>query len=403
MQLLRNDRHRHGDYNAAMSDAHCAPDSSLVNIATPCDPTVPAWLRVILPITVAVVTFTAFLPALDNGFVNWDDDKILLDIYGYRGLGSLHIHWMFTHVVQGHYHPLTWLSYAIDYTLWGGLDPFGFHLTNVLLHAGNAVLLFVLATHLLRAALTPGGGGSSRGIYWGAALAALLFAVHPLRVESVAWVTERRDVLSTLFLLSSVICYVRYRTDPALATLWYGASVFLLVFSLFSKAWGMTLPLVLLVMDFYPFRRLRWGVRSLTSPDAVRAYIDKIPFVLPAVWAGGMAAWAQSATKIMKSVQEHSLTDRAAQALYGLVFYVWKTVLPTGLAPIHEIPVVMNPYALRFVVAATVVVIITTVVFGLRRRWPAGWASWVCYVIVVAPVLGIAQSGPQRRCSCFRR
>ena len=116
-----------------------------------------AWLK-LLPLAIAAITMVTFLPALYNEFVNWDDDKVLLDNYGWRGLAGPQLRWMFTSGMQGHYHPLTWVSFAIDYLLWGGLDPGGFHLTNVLWHALNAALFYLLALRLLQMTM-PGDGG----------------------------------------------------------------------------------------------------------------------------------------------------------------------------------------------------------------------------------------------------
>ena len=145
-----------------------------------------------------------FSPALLNGFVNWDDQVNLLENPGYRGLGWTHIRWMFSTTLMGHYIPITWLSFGLDYTLWG-INPFGYHLTNNLIHAANTAVFYLIALRLLGKASTLRGGTLRAA----AAMAALFFALHPLRAESVAWVTERRDVLSGLFFLLTVLLYLR--------------------------------------------------------------------------------------------------------------------------------------------------------------------------------------------------
>jgi len=399
-----------------------------------------AWMK-LLPVLVAAATFVTFLPALNNEFVNWDDDKLLLENYAWRGLGGPQLVWMFTQGMQGHYHPLTWVSFAIDYVLWGGLDARGFHLTNMVWHALNAALFYLLALRLLRLTMPASGGGKDVAIICGAAFAALVFGVHPLRVESVAWVTERRDVLSTFFLLACLLCYLRYTARPPAATKgtkatrqqgnqarrrgseplstrsestrreqeaavcstgdtgssarWYIASVALLAASLLSKAWGITLPVVLLVLDFYPLRRLRWEAGYLISKPARKAYLDKIPFALLAGWTAYWAAKVQAGLTIMKPLSEYGWAERVAQAAYGLVFYPLKTLVPVDLSPIYEIPVDMDPFAAGFVMAGVVVVLITVGLIALGRRWPGGLVLWVCYGVIVSPVLGIAQSGPQ--------
>ena len=161
--------------------------------------------RRIAPFAIAAIAVAVFAPALQYGFILWDDDRNLLTNPSYRGLGWAQIRWAFTSAVMGHWIPVTWLTFGLDHTLWG-MNAFGYHLTNVLLHAANAVLFYFLARRLLRHGLPT---VPAWAITLGASVAALFFAVHPLRVESVVWVTERRDVLSALFYLVTVLAYVQ--------------------------------------------------------------------------------------------------------------------------------------------------------------------------------------------------
>ena len=158
-----------------------------------------------LPWLVFAVTLLVFLPAVSNGWVNWDDDRNFLDNPAYRGLAPENLSWAFSTFLLGHWHPLTWLSLELDYTLWG-MSPGGYHFTNALLHALAALLAYLVLVELL-------------GDRWSAALGALFFALHPLRVESVAWVSERRDVLCGVFALATVLFYLRGRVWPALGCL----------------------------------------------------------------------------------------------------------------------------------------------------------------------------------------
>src|SRR5439155_451114 len=164
------------------------------------------WVRWLAPLLVALFTLAAFLPALQNQFVNWDDKDNFLDNPHYRGLGWTHLRWMWT-THLGHYIPLTWMTLGLDYLLWG-MNPVGYHLTNLLLHAANAVVFFFVVRRLLTRALS---SPSERGhaLALSAGFASLVFAIHPLRVESVAWATERRDVLSGLFYLLTILMYLR--------------------------------------------------------------------------------------------------------------------------------------------------------------------------------------------------
>jgi len=160
----------------------------------------------------AVLTFFAFLPTLQNGFVEWDDQYNFLLNTSYRGLGWTQLRWMFTAFHTGHYTPLPWITLGADYLVWG-LDPFGYHLTNLLLHAANAIVVYLLALRLLGSTV-PGAAARPRPLRAAAALVALVFSLHPLRVESVAWATERRDVLCGLFYLLAVLVYLRRAQDP---------------------------------------------------------------------------------------------------------------------------------------------------------------------------------------------
>src|SRR5260370_4631864 len=158
----------------------------------------------IAPALVGLVTLLLFLPALGNGFVNWDDEVNLVSNPHYRGLGWAQLRWMFGNTLGGHYIPVTWLSFGLDYVLWG-MRPAGYHATSVALHAANAILFYFVARRLLHAAVQADG----RSVILGAAVAALLFSLHPLRVESVAWATERRDVLMGFFTLLCGLAYLR--------------------------------------------------------------------------------------------------------------------------------------------------------------------------------------------------
>ena len=204
-----------------------------------------------IPYALAAVAFLVFSPALLNGFVDWDDHINLTENPGYRGLGWTHIRWMFTTTLMGHYIPVTWLSFGLDYTLWG-MNPFGYHLTNNLIHAANTALFYLIALRLLGKASTPDG----RHARAAGAMAALFFGLHPLRAESVAWVTERRDVCPACSSCSPSCCtWLRPCRRRARRRLLVG-SVAVYALALMSKSIVMTLPVVLLLLDVYPLGRL---------------------------------------------------------------------------------------------------------------------------------------------------
>ena len=345
----------------------------------------------VIPLVIAFSTFAAFLPALQNQFVSWDDAENFLDNPHYRGLGWTHLRWMWT-THLGHYIPLTWMTLGLDYLLWG-MNPVGYHLTSLLLHAANAVVFFFVVRRLLTLAL-PSPAERGHALTVSAGFAALVFAIHPLRVESVAWVTERRDVLSGLFYLLTILLYLRACERGARSRGWYGLSVAAFVLALLSKSMVVNLPVVLLILDVYPLRRLGGAVGWWSEP-ARRVYVEKIPFVLLAAAASAVALMAQLSHNTMVSVVQLSALGRLALSVYGLSFYLWKTVAPVNLSPLYELPPTVNPWAPPFLLSYGLVVAITALVLALRRPLPGLLAAWVAYVVVLLPVLGIFQSGPQ--------
>ncbi|HTN73456.1 MAG TPA: tetratricopeptide repeat protein [Methylomirabilota bacterium] len=360
-----------------------------------------ALIRWLPPLCVAIVTLLVFLPALQNGFV-WDDDSTIIensDYHGadFRGLGWSHLRWMFTTFLMGHYQPLSWVTLGSDYLIWG-LNPFGYHLTNILLHAANAVFFYFISRRLLSIALSITDSEAPWQLSISSAFAALLFAIHPLRVESVAWVTERRDVLSGFFFLWTIYCYLRAAliSEPRSQRRWLAAAVVVYTLSLLSKAAAMTLPVVLLLLDVYPLRRLHGGVLAWYKPPLRKVLWEKLPFLMLALLFAVTALFAQHTTKTLKPLDEYDLTSRIAQALYGLIFYLWKTLLPTGLSVLYELPTDASTwFRIVAIAAGAAVAAISLALFFLRRRCPGAVVCWLYYVAMVAPVLGIAQSGPQ--------
>ena len=350
------------------------------------------WVSWLIPVLIVLVTSAAFLPALQNQFLRWDDHKNFLGNPYYRGLGWIHLRWMWT-THLGHYIPLTWMTLGLDYVLWG-MNPLGYHLTNLLLHAANAVLFYFVAFRILGLGLPDPGDRRQAELVLSAGFAALVFAIHPLRVESVAWVTERRDVLSGLFYLSAILIYLRTCERGERGRGWYWAAVGLFACALLSKSMVVNLPIVLLILDVYPLRRLG-GATGWWSEPARRVYVEKIPFVLLATAAAAIAVMAQLSVHAAASLAQLSVPGRVAVSAYGLSFYLWKMVVPLNLSPLYPLSPIVNPWAMPFVLSYTMVLAITAIALALRRRVPGLPAAWSAYVVVLLPVLGIFQSGPQ--------
>jgi len=362
--------------------------------------------RVIIPCVVIAITFFAFLPVRNAEFLNWDDDMNFRENPSFRGLSPQHVAWMFQSGYMGHYQPLSWLTLALDYERSGGLDhPEYFHRTNIALHALTAFLFYLLSRRLLRLAFmsdAPNRGGaepSSIALCLSAGVAAIFFAAHPLRVESVAWVTERRDVLSGAFFVGSLLAYLRAVTPGKIAVrshAWHMFSVLLALLSLLSKAWGMALPLIMLVLDLYPIRRVREDPNASRTHQFFILLYQKIPFILLSLFAGVTAIMAQRTVDWgVMSLTKYSLSSRLAQALYGIAYYPLRTLLPQDLATIYQIPKDLGLDSGPVLLGAIVTFAITAVLVALWRRFPAGLAVWLCYLVTVAPVLGVAQSGMQ--------
>ena len=304
-----------------------------------------SWL---VPVLIALVTFAAFLPTLNNQFVDWDDQRNFLENPHYRGLAWTHLRWMWTTFHMGHYIPLTWMTLGLDYVLWG-MNPLGYHLTNLLLHAANAAVFFFVVRRILTLAL-PSPSERGHALAVSAGFAALVFAIHPLRVESVAWATERRDVLSGLFYLLTILGYLRDCEPGKRGRGWYWLSVAVFGCALLSKSMVVNLPVVLLILDVYPLRRLG-GALGWWSEPARRVYVEKIPFVLLAAAASAIAVMAQSSIHAAASLAQLSVPGRLAVSAYGLSFYVWKTVVPLNLSPLYELSPTVNPWAMPFLLS----------------------------------------------------
>lgn len=352
------------------------------------------WRGVLLGLGVFAAGWAVFGRTVGHEFVKFDDPFNVELNENIRGLGAAQLRWMFTAFHMGHYHPLTWLSLACDYrigqVLFGdGLRPATYHFTNTLLHAGSMVLAYHLARRLL---------GRSRAVPWhlelAAVLTALLFGLHPLRVESVAWVTERRDVLSSFLLLATMLLYLRSCESAATFNRWWFLALLMYAGSLLSRAIGVTLPVILLLLDWYPLGRLG------SLPDVGsnwRVLGEKLPLFILGGACAVVAPLAQQAAGATPTLETHGLIERIAQACYGLVFYLWKTAVPLRLSPIYEIKLPIDVTKPRYVAAAALVVagLIVTGWLVLRRRGRPLVVAAGAYVLLLLPVLGLFQSGIQ--------
>lgn len=357
-------------------------------------PTVTRWSpRLVVaagpPAMATAATFVVFLPSLWNGFVNWDDTTNFLNNPDYRGLGWKNLRWMATTFLLGQWIPLTWLTLGLDYILWG-MDPFGYHLTSVLLHTATTVAFYFVARRLLALAAP---SWPPQSLATAALAAALFFGIHPLRVESVAWVTERRDVLSGLFFMLALLGYLRAREEGPRPRFWFGLSVGAYALAALSKSIVVSLPVVLLLLDVYPLRRL--GSEPRRGRRARELIVEKGPYFVVALITGLMAIWAQQSNRFLTSLDELSMFDRIPVVLYSLWFYLAKTVLPTGLSPLYELPARVSLLEPRFLGAAVGAAAVGAVVILLGRRWTGLRIAAAAYAVMLAPVSGLLHNGHQ--------
>jgi Flp pilus assembly protein TadD len=365
------------------------------------------WTVLAVCIFLAVITWLVFGQTLGHDFINYDDnDYVYENPEVARGLTLKGIVWAFTQVHASNWHPLTWVSHMLDCQFYG-LNPGGHHLTNVLLHTATAILLFLVLRRMT--SLRPGRGvgatTTQAGVLWRSAFVAAVFAIHPLRVESVAWVAERKDVLSGLFCMLTIGAYVRYveksKVQNPKSKVYYGLTLLFFMLGLMCKPMLVMLPFVLLLLDYWPLGRVtgdKWqatgekkGKPSTLNPQLSTLLLEKLPLFGLAAASGVVTIFAQ--TEAIQSFEQISLPLRVGNASISYVTYLVQMFWPSGLAFFY-------PFAARDVGVSRVVLSlvllagISTGVFVLRRR-PYFLTGWLWYLIMLVPVIGIVQVGVQ--------
>lgn len=374
-----------------------APIYSAINSARP------LLIHWLIPALIALITFVVFLPTLQNGFVNWDDNSHLFENPHYRGLGWEQLRWMFTTCLQGSCMPLNWVTYGLDYILWG-MNPSGYHLTSLLVHVANAVVFYFLSLRLLRLGLGASNIVSDLPIRLGATFSALFFSLHPLQVEAVAWATGRGTALAGFFFILTLLCYLRAAGKESAGSSrwrWMSAAWILYAFSLLSKEAALTLPFALVVLDVYPLRRLGGGQGRWFGTQVRQVWWEKVPFLLLALAAGVRATVEKQQAGSIYPITAYGLLPRLVQVLYSLAFYPWKTLIPTALSPLYPLHPFTGFWNLPVLLSSALVLLLSLGSFIARRRWPAVLAVWLFYVLLLAPLSGILAFGPYRAADRF--
>jgi Flp pilus assembly protein TadD len=329
-------------------------------------------------IVLAAVTFFAYWQALRNPFVALDDGYYVTDnVRVQQGLTFENIKWAFTTNMASNWHPLTWISHMIDVDLFG-MDPRGHHLTSLVLHAANSFLVFVF----LRRAT---------GMRLRSFVVAALFAVHPLHVESVAWVAERKDVLSGLFGLSALIAYTWHARGPSLPR--YLLVALVLALGLMSKPMLVTLPCVMLLLDYWPLRR--FGEQDWRGPvHAVWLFLEKVPLFLLAALSSVVTFVVQREGGAVYSLHGLPLYVRLENVPVAYVKYIAKTLCPVNLSAFYPLSLEGIPLT-RVMAAAVCLVALTAGALWLGRRYPYCVTGWFWFMGMLTPVIGILQFGNQ--------
>jgi Tfp pilus assembly protein PilF len=358
------------------SDRKSAKSGRQTNAANPTYPVSFKTVLLVAAFLVAII-FLTYYPVWHYGFLSYDDSPYVTDNAPVRrGLTAQGLQWAFTTGHASNWHPITWLSHMLDVQMFG-MNAGRHHFVNLLFHIANTLLLFIL---LYR----------TTGIWPRSAMVAALFAVHPLHVESVAWVAERKDVLSILFWMLTMLAYVSYVRKPRLGR--YMAVIAVFALGLMSKPMLVTLPVVLLLFDVWPLGRLRFATGQF--PVWLRMVREKIPLFALVAASSIVTVVVQSRGGALQSFETVPLHQRASNALVSYMAYLVQTLWPGNLAAFYPYrPLPMLPVA----ASAVGLAVLSVVVIRLSRDRPFLFTGWFWYLITLVPVIGLIQVGGQAR------
>jgi Flp pilus assembly protein TadD len=326
---------------------------------------------ILICVLLIAAIIAVYWPVHSYNFVKYDDDVYVTDnINIHSGLNLKSIYWAFTAGYASNWHPVTWISHMIDYQLfknWAG----GYHLINVLFHILNTLILFYVLMRMT-------------GALWPSAFVAAAFALHPLHVESVAWIAERKDLLSTFFWLLTMWAYVRYAENPKLKLKWYLTTILLFALGLMSKPMLVTLPFVLLLLDYWPLQR-KFSRRLL---------IEKIPFFICSIVSSAITYFVQQRSGATIAVEILCLKTRIANAFISCLTYITNMIWPSRLAVLYPHP--GDAFSVTKAIISGLLLVIASIIFiylGRRRRFFT--VGWLWYLGALVPVIGLVQVGVQ--------
>jgi protein O-mannosyl-transferase len=336
-------------------------------------------------VILVAVTLAVYIQTADHQFINYDDPGyVTANAVVKGGLTAVGFAWAFTTTAMSNWHPLTWLSHMADVQMFG-LDPGGHHLSSVVMHAAAALLLFLLLARIT-------------GALWQSFAVAALFALHPLHVESVAWVAERKDVLSSLFWLLTILFYARFVKKPGYT--WYFCALLSFIAGLMTKPMLVTLPLVMLLLDYWPFNRFAGNRVPRENPTLLGRYTfflallkEKIPFFLLSVMSAVITIYGQQTGGSIASLDKVPVALRIENALVVYIKYICLMIWPHDLAILY--PFSRSLPLWQAIGAGCLLIALSSVVIRLRQRYPYLITGWFWYLITLLPVIGLIQVGSQ--------
>ena len=336
-------------------------------------------------ILIACVTFFSFLPILNNDFINYDDPAyVTKNVHVQSGLSFETVKWAFNSTIESNWHPLTWISHALDTSLFG-LNPMYHHVMNLFIHILSSIALFVIFNRMTKN-------------IWGSAFVAIVFAIHPLHVESVAWIAERKDVLSGFFWILTIGFYSYYCKSPTISR--YLLTLLCFVLGLLAKPMLVTLPFVLILLDYWPLKRLElsyYGLNDKKKKEGISlksSIKEKIPFFILSLVSSYITYIVQQKGGSMADVDSLSFSVRISNAVVSYVMYIWKSLVPANLSIFYPHPG-NTISALEIIFALGILIFISILFYHLRIKHPYLPAGWLWYLGTLVPVIGIVQVGLQ--------
>ena len=334
------------------------------------------WIVLGVCVLIVMIVFGAFWPIQNNGFLSFDDDTYITENrWVQQGLTVESIRWAFSSWRGANWHPVTWISHMLDVELFG-LDPVGHHWASIVIHVLNCLLIYFFLARIT-------------GELWASAALILLFSVHPLRVESVAWAAERKDVLCMFFWMICLLSYLAYVRVGRRS--YYAASILAFALALMSKPMALTLPVILLLIDVWVLQRVPSLQRLFTNS---RLWLEKLPFLGLSMASSVVTLLAQSEAGAVVAVESLSLLPRLVNALSSYLTYLAKTLWPARLAvlyPLSDDSAVWWKAGLALILVGLVSVMVTRSV----KRLPLLASGWFWFLVTLVPVLGILQVGNQ--------